>query len=568
MKKIIAWLLACVLLLPACPAMALDDSEIRERVNNYLTEIYGYTALEAEAFVMRVAQAGGETVVEFYPPDHPEWRYTARYDAQKQRLADAATPFYTNGQYHAYPGEGAVRMVLAEAREQGWFAKWDGQARDVLVNTMAFNGISPTSKLRETAPEKPAEALHEFFVSCYGSPNNWTRELTKWFEAELESYGLTFTDEPALTENIAVWQAQPSSGQALELTRFIGEVPQELETVFTHPKLEGWTCLCGALMRGVKNDYGFGLAAFEKEDQRLLVALKREVDSGVWDLSPVSTTALYTDKEMYITPTGDSVRDAEIVYQLSETESERFGVTLVSRTDGFADVRINTYRRMDEASGNGLWMDLEAGIKLIVYRSHSRTDVQHLPGIARTMSMMDINDFPTAPEAAAQAHRQMIPEGYALVSGVHLRQRTSSRSKDLGEYNGGVLAKVLGIEAGDPDPWYRVQVGRAEGYMSSVYVSESSDTVESYALNAALPLAQAQKEITLRSRAGWLSTAVWKAPEGTVMHVLAKCDGGWLHVSVPREPNSLQMDVQGVDGYIRARDVRIARTLLELEWME
>ena len=237
MKKIITWLVVGVLLLQFCPALA--GADMRERVSNYLTEVYGYTVEEAEAFEVHVAHAGGETVVDFYPAQHPEWRYTARYDEATQKFIDVTTPFYTGGQYYDYPGEGAVRMVLAEAREQGWFAAWNEKAWNVLVNTMAFNGISPTLKLCETVPEKPAEALREFFVSCYGSPNNWTWELTKWFEAELESYGLTYTDEPPFTQNIAVWQAQPSSGQALELTRFIGEVPQELETVFSHPKLEG-----------------------------------------------------------------------------------------------------------------------------------------------------------------------------------------------------------------------------------------------------------------------------------------------------------------------------------------
>ena len=568
MKKIITWLTVCVLLLQMCPALALEDTDVREKVSNYLTEVYGYTAEEAEAFEVRIAQAGGETVVEFYPADHPEWLYTARLDGDTQKLADAATPFYTSGQYHAYPGEGAVRTVLAEAREQGWFAGWDEEARTVLLNTMRFNGISPTSKLCEMPPEQAAEALHEFFVSCYGGRDSWTWELTKWFEDELASYGLIYTDAPEFEEGIDVRQVQPSSGQALELTRFAGEVPQELEAVFTHPKLQGWTCLCGALMRGIKNDYGFGLAAFEKDGQRLMVALKREVDSGVWELSPVSQTALYTDKDMYINPTGESVREAEIVYQLSETETERFGVKVVSKADDSMDVHIDTYRRMDEAAGNGLWMDFGSEVKVTVYQEHARTDIQRFPGITITASMIDIQDFPTTLEAAEQAQRQSLPEGYALVTGVHLRQRTSSRSKDLGEYNGGVLAKVLGTEPGDPYEWYRVQVGRAEGYMSSIYLDESIDETETYAHNMALPVAKAQKEITLRSRAGWLSTGVWKAPEGTIMHVLAECDGGWLHVSVPRNANSPYMDVDGVDGYIRAKDVKTARTLLELEWAE
>jgi len=570
MKRITAWLLACLLIFGAS-AHALSPEEALEKVSGYLTEVYGYTVEEAEAFQAYAETDGEDTSIVYWPAAHPDWMYLADYDAEQDRVFNAISPFYTQNQYENYPGESAVRMGLAKAREEEWFIRWDEQARQALSEYMAQNGIVPTARLTEglSLGSIPAgDALHEYFVSCYGDENLWNYALNSWYTEEMESYALSYTGAPAVEKGVTVWQAQPRSGQTLEMTRFIGEIPQQLEKVFAHPKLEGWTCLCGALMEGVENRYAYGLAAFEKGDERLLVTLEREVDSTEWKLFPVSKQALYTDKEMYITPTGKSIRTADIVYQTSATETERFEVRLVSKMDGMTDAAIERYTRMDEATGNGFRLDLNTGVKVTTFENHRKTgEKQAFAGLTATMSMFDVDAFPTAPEEVEGQKQGMIPEGYSLVRGVHLRQKTSSRSKDLGDYNNGVLVKILGTEAGDPDPWYRVQVGRAEGYMSSNYVDTSPDGTELSAPNVSLPFARAQKEISLKKSPGFWSGTVQKVPQGTLMHVLAECDGGWLHVSLPQGEIGWEMDIGGTDGYIRENDVQIAGTPLMLEWM-
>lgn len=188
--------------------------------------------------------------------------------------------------------------------------------------------------------------------------------------------------------------------------------------------------------------------------------------------------------------------------------------------------------------------------------------------IQTAMSMLDIETFPTTAEELNHMEQDLIPEGHALVRGVHLRQKTSSRSKDLGEYNAGVLARVLGTEEGDPWMWYHVQIGRAEGYMASHYVETVSKEDAAYVLNRALPIAQARKEIALKKGMSRWSGTVQMIPEGTKMHVLADCDGGWLHVSLPQDEFGWTMDLNGTDGYIKEADVLLGGTPLTLEWKQ
>ncbi len=560
MKRLLACLLVFMLLCGMNTAAAFTDEQAFDMVHMYLTEVFGYTLEEADAFEMLVDR----NVIIFFK--NSQWRYSAVYDEANDKLTDVDTPFDGEEGFTAYPGENSVRTVLRLAREQGWFVRWDGASRAAFQNAMQANGVQPSARLAEALDTMEAsEALHEFFVSCYGEYTDWSFELRNWYQQEMEEYAFTYTGAPAMAEGIAVWTQKQSSGQDVEMTRFIGEVPDELASVFAHPKLEGWTCLSGAMMKGVKNQYGFGLAAFEKDGQRLLAAYRSGGGAGEWQLSPVSMQALYTDKPVVISP-AEGLRTVEIIYT-DGTETERFEVTLVSTNDDVTDAVIKQYTRMNAADGSGFRLDFDNGVNATVYENHVKVKKQQLPSsITQTISMVDIHTFPTTLEAAEKARQGLIPEGYLMVNGVHLRQKTSSRSKNLGDYHAGVLAEYLGTEAGDPAPWYHVRIGQAEGYMSSSYVTYAYPGGAIYLSGNTLSVAEAQKEIALKKSPSALSGTVQKIEEGTLMHVLAECDGGWLHVSIPQGTFDVMMDPEGTDGYIRKKDVLTAATPLALEW--
>ena len=569
MKKILVGLLIC-LLLTGGTACALTDEEAHERVQSYLTEVFSYTAEEAEHFTATAEWEKDHWLIRFASSVYPEWVYTATWKEDDVHIQNVTSPFKSEPVFSGYPGEGGVREGLNRARKNGWFVLWNKESRLALADFMSKWGIEPTQKLTEglslgTIPA--GNALHEYFLSCYGPEEGWTPELRQWHDWELQSYDLVITEEPPVGPGVVTYQNAPLSGSKVECTRFIGEAPEALAQAFANSNLEGWSCLCGAIMQNIENRYGYGLAVFEKEGERLLVGLKHEATDEVdWELSPISKQALYTDREMYIIP--GSVRTATIVYPSSETETERFEVTLSTTNDNRVDAFIQRYVRMDEATGNGVSFAIDNGIEAASYENHQLVGTEGGPlTFASAMSLLDIETFPTTVEEWKNAETLAFPQGYGLCRGVHLRRRTSSRSRDLGEYQPGVLVKILGVEPGDPDPWYHVQVGRAEGYMSSVYVDEAATRDTSLALNRPLMIAQANEPIKLKKGASVLAGTVQKLEAGTQMQVLAEC-GDWLHVNLPQGEMSGQMDANGTDGYVKRDQVTVAGTQLVLEWKQ
>ena len=576
MKKRIAWILLCIMLAGLLPAFAepLTPQKALELISNQLTEVYSYTAEEAAQFTTAVSWEEDRWLITFSPGGHPEWVYTATYKEGDPRIENAVTPFWQNERPENYPGEGSVREGLRRARKNGWFVIWEDHMRQELEAYMKNFGITPTPRLSEglaTGSLSAGSALHEFFVSCYGDEMYWTPELKQWHDEEMAFYGFTYSKNDPVSEGIKTYTDAAYNDLKVELTRFVGEVPEALEQVFSHPQLEGWTCLCGATAQNAENRYGYGLAAFEKEGERLLAGMKYDMEASQWTLSPISRNALYTDRKMHIQyESAQSKNKFTIVYESEEGEAESFEVLVGSIASGDTDAYIQRYTRMNEETGSGFMLEFnDYFATAAIYENHQKKGEESFEKpFSSALSMLDISTFPATMEEWKTAEKEVIPEGYALVRGVHLRKSTSSRSRDLGEYNGGVLAKVLGTEPGDPWAWYHVQIGQAEGYMASTYLDEVVTQDTAYVLDRGLPIAKAQKEIKLKKGMGWLNGTIQTIPEGTLMHVLADCDGGWLHVSIPQDGISWQMDVNGTDGYVKKADVLIGGTPLALEWVE
>ncbi len=571
MKKLLIWLCALMLFIsPAC-AVPLSAEDAMAIVDSYLTEVYSYTAEEAETFAATVVWEEDHWRINFASESHPEWIYTGTYTDHAARAENVETPFWNQNGYAYYPGEGSVREGLNRAKKNNWFGAWDLSAQNALQQYMAEWGITATARLTEglsLGTISASDALYEYFLSCYGDETGWTVELRQWYEAEADALGLSPGKAEAidLTPGIKTYESTADNGQKVDVVRFMGEIPESMQTVFSHPKLAGWTCLCGTTTRYLSNQYGFGLAVFEKGEERLLVGLYHPAEDVGWIISPISDTALYPDRPIAIEPDLTDVRRYAIVYP--GTKTERFDIVLSERDGGRIEAFINSYTRMDESTGNGFALSL-GGTNAARYENHQRTlsesGAAYFP---MAMSEVDIRTFPTSMETWKATQQQVVPEGYGIIGGVHLRKSTSSRSKDLGEYHRGTLVKILGTEPGDPDPWYHVQVGQTEGYMSSRYVAETVTIDNNYMLSRSLPMAKAKKEIKLKNSPALFSGTVTTIPQGTLMHVMAECDGGWLHVTVPAGEIAWQMDVNGTDGYVKADDVLMAGSKLALEWME
>ena len=575
MKKILCALLLASCVMLSCAFADGPEAQGKESAENMLTEVYGYTVEEIRDFQYETTLEDGKLNVRFWPAMRPGWVYTASFDADTSQFVEGTSPF-TQGMYlpDAYPGESAVREVLRKADEDNWFRYWNSSDRNELHKLMKKMDIQPTTALLEgviTGNISGGKAVHAFFESCYGTEVGWTQPVREWYERTLLLNNVQADHKPSFTEGIVTYTYQPTDSHVpVTVTRFAGEAPDVVKEMLRNPNLSGWQPVCGALEESPTTDTMLrlrdqGMLVFEKDGQRLLVALSREEGETEWTMQPISTTAIRTNVDMYIEP-GSMLRSYSIVYPLSETGAERFLVrTGTRRMESMEGVGCSLleYSRVNTATGEGFWLDIHSGgiSKAVVYHADGRVQEEeisaHLP---YSMEWLDVDTFPTNLMQCWQYKAEEIPDGYAVSSGVHLRATTSSRGRDLGMYESGVLVKILSEEPGDPYTWYRVQVGSQQGYMCSIYVDTDD---QSYSSNRP-PIGRTTKEIKLKKSSGWLGGTVQTLPEGTNLYILADC-GDKLHVMLMEEENT-HMPVKGTDGYVPQDAVTIAFTPLQLNW--
>ena len=548
--------------------------ELLDHAKSSLTEVFGYTAQEAKTFVF---EDKGKGELRFWPKEHPEWVYTLSYDTKTLAITDGTNPFYVY-LYDSvrFPGEAAIRDVLRAAREQGWFTTWDEAAREGLWQAIKKGGnIYPSLNLAlglKAGDITASQALAEFFISCLGEAHQRLQPALAWEQVVMQEAGLA----PEAPYQIPAKQTVTinlSTGFDTSFTRFEEEPPEALKTAFAHPRLEAWTCLSGTLVeRHNLEGAGFintGLAAFEKEGQRLLLVLENNNQQG-WTLTPVGGQPLRTDRPLTIKPHRTAFEFC-IEYQ-DQGQTERFIVSLLRAGDVDELLcQLNSYHRFS-ADGQHVFeaRGVHNGWELHESKSPLEKSWFIMDGavFAYLDAITDIQAFPTSLQAWEAAPQNLLPEGYALAIGVHLRESTSSRSKDLGLFNSGSLVKVQDKVPGDPFPWIQVEAGLKKGYMSSVYITlpQGNSTAATVSVSP-LPVARAKKDIQLKTGTGLLNPKVTDLQKGQRMHVLCQ-EGSWLYVVVPRGDLGWLMDVEGIYGYVKAGDVDIRATGIQLDWMD
>ena len=166
---------ACLVIIALClPSFSgAGEIDLMPYAASNLTEVLGYTAEEAEAFVFE-RREGGE--VAFWHPDHPDWVYTVFIDRKTGQIS-GTTPFDTG--YARYRGENTVRELMRAVREKGWFATWDREAREEMLALLNKENIRISTEL--LFAESAGSAAHGFFESCYGPEFGWTEALSGLF---------------------------------------------------------------------------------------------------------------------------------------------------------------------------------------------------------------------------------------------------------------------------------------------------------------------------------------------------------------------------------------------------
>ena len=237
---------------------------------------------------------------------------------------------------------------------------------------------------------------------------------------------------------------------------------------------------------------------------------------------------------------------------------------------------IKDYRRVNQKTLEGFVLEsleyesaAEGNWRATVYRPGKPTESRDFDlDLPNWLDDQSAEDFPRSMEECEKLAEAGtgVPEGYAVCRGVHLRQKTSSRSKDLGEFKPGTLVRLLETVPGDPWPWAHVQVGSLEGYMCNLYVSYEGSTNDTPVSQIVpLPVAETLCETALKESTALLGGTVAQLSAGTRMHVLCEYDG-WLYVCVPRNEPGWLMDVDGQYGFVKAADVRTAASFVQLDW--
>ena len=575
MKRTFGIVLTALLLIP-CVALgtSLRDDALRY-AKSCLTEVYGYTAEDADAFTFEIQESDDGVTVTYF--NHPGWEYRVTRSADGS--LSATSPFVTVPLYDAYPGESSVRQGLYAARENGWFTRWDDESvRSGMAAWLKQWGITPTPALADGMANgslTAAQALSEYFLSCYGPESAWPQALTEWRDEELDSYGF-----------VSELVSQPSEGvrtyplEDVQVTEFSGETPPELASALSNPNLSGWTPGSGAYVVRQGHE-STGLTVFERGEERMLCSLWHGADG--WFFLPVGDKVLLPGREVTVRYGGGGA--FELCYPISDAESESFSVTPIARAASenhtLRYCRLNGYVYENADTGAFFQIDSktgDAGVSCHWYRMTSRASAGQAATVSYTpvllplfLDFWDISAFPRTEAAFYEAEGDVLPDGLGVVTGVRLRRETSTRSDILGDYFSGVTVEVLEELPGDPYPWYHVRIGRTEGYMSGIYVAYPGSVCSMEPLqneSSLPPMATATVDTALKAGTGWFDKTLSDLPAGTRLRVLAE-QGGWLHVAVADGPMGWLALTDGrEDGYVKAADVRMAATEAQLDWME
>ncbi len=170
---------------------------------------------------------------------------------------------------------------------------------------------------------------------------------------------------------------------------------------------------------------------------------------------------------------------------------------------------------------------------------------------------MHFTELPDSPESYGEWNRFPFPENYYTVAGVHLREKSSSRSGDMGLLNSGTVLHKTGEADGDPFTWYRAELGFLKGYAASQYICVDDMGVPTGDIYEPLPVAETIRKADLKSGTGWF--------DGKRMHVLLERDG-WYYVVIPQGDLGFHMDVDGTYGFILKNTVRTGNTGYDLDW--
>ncbi len=351
---------------------------------------------------------------------------------------------------------------------------------------------------------------------------------------------------------------------------FDGELPQDVASALEGFLREGDEVICGARKRKcyVRKDR-------EGWDASALVAVRRGEDillvhasgvNGAWDVT-VESDSFLADGEAFsiTTPPQDEgtllsycIAVGDTVYTVIRQTSggKRLWLTQAERT--LADGSVFT---LTCVNGRAIWRTARDG-----EAAESGAYDAVLP---RRLAAWTAGAYPKSEaelQAFMAAHAPALEADEAYICGVNLRERATGDSRSWGRYTARV--RILSREPGKQAPWFHVQVGNLDGWVSGMYLvtpnGEETDRLCAAAAHVH-DAARARTQTGLYDRPGGAQTGT--VPEGTLVHVLAEADG-WLHVILPRAELTWETDWDGTYGFVKAQDMAVGVCKADAVWRE
>jgi len=176
--------------------------------------------------------------------------------------------------------------------------------------------------------------------------------------------------------------------------------------------------------------------------------------------------------------------------------------------------------------------------------------------------MTSLSDYPISradaeaiDEKATAMMQERVNAGMLTITNANLRAEPTGQSKSLGVTDPAAIAVDLGDRAeGAKRPWVHVRLGHVEGWVDSHY-AQGIPGVPVVPLRVGKTLSDG---ILRELPNGEMRSTV---AAGTLFHVLASTEDGWLLVSIPNGELSWEMDVDGQTGYLHQSEVATGATL-------
>ena len=554
---LLAIMMTVVLVLPvSAHAVSID---LLPYAKARLTEVLGFTGEEASGFIFGEQK---DDTVEFWHPDHPEWKYSVYIDRKTSQIA-GTSPFDTG--YLQSPGEAAFRSFLRFVRSRNILAGWNQEAHEDLLSALKEKDIRINTTLYFA--DNAGDAVYGLFESFFGPEFGWTEAVRQLLQDVLDEYHLVREPIPFHLKGIRRNTSGIAISSYFTAVLFDGEIPEELKPVLDIPQLAGWECTSGALLICLLPseyiDYSYtsdtGLAAFEKDGRRQLVQFGKIGEE--WHVCPLGENALYRNGDYRVTY--DGLHNAFAIDCLSgESEQMSFFLTPRMWAEEGAECIILACEHLDYSSGEAVWINVyglgDPTWKLSPRQSAARARFPYHLGL------VPVEQFPATAEEASRNNYPGVPDQYTMVYSPHFRAGTSSHSRSYGELKQGVIIPVLEILPGDPNEWIHTRLGSIEGYVVSNYTALYNQIP---GMGSLPTVAESKKEFTLKRGSGWFDGSVGTWPAGTQMHVIFE-SGDWLYVDIPSGEMNWVMDPEGTFGFVHRNDVTEMPASSLIRWPE